>query len=58
MLAPLAPPRFCLRFAGVVAIFVCEADMGVVPFASFFVSCCCVFAGLGCGWLWLVFMLV
>lgn len=35
VLGVLAPSRFCLRVAGVVAIFFREADMGVVPFASF-----------------------
>lgn len=49
----LAPSRFCLRVAGVVAIFVCEADMGVVPFASFLFLVgvfSCLLGVVDCGW--------
>ena len=49
----LAPPRFCLCVAGVVAIFVCEADIGVVPFASFLFLVGVfsqVWGVVGCGW--------
>ena len=49
----LAPSRFCLCVAGVVDIFVCEADMGVVPFASFLFLVgvfSCLLGVVDCGW--------